>query len=668
MWCLKLKRLAGLLLLLLLISCYSLKPTVLSQPKENSGHKYVQFNVLVIVLLDVTHDGRRTTLLDRNLSRIFIELERARLFYWRNSHLRFNINFTYMITLSHLSFNGWFLSPGNVRRVVSKTLSKLGCSWDSFDGIVALWAAPGYKEEVDPIGSVYGPGGTLRYYSSYQLDGAITWLFVHEFHHQVDEDFYLSGYEEYPHADYPAQLKGKFGEHFDFNAYMLRSWNETLWLKLKAPSIGKPRILTANDEDGDNFPDYDPALPIDEVRFGSYINRSDSDHDGLNDKDEFMAGIFFPSNPLLSDSDSDGIPDGKDSYPLYPVNTIVPRDNWSTIIKDFITHPRNAQLNYELKAKWNDSGIAFKFLIKPGNLGNIYLYLDLDDDGWFHGVGNLEIILNPAVDNPLIKVHLLDCREAEKNPSKPCLWDDDPKHGGRIITESDIITRANLVRRGKKIYKEVVVFIPKNDEISFHPSEGKNIGLRVEFLSSKTGTACSVFEKWSLIYLNLSQKALAQNVSSTIMVNRPDYIEKAVVVNRYIGKISKDYTVEVVYEVENVSNRTLNSVRIMNKNGKPLISLDKLPPLAKVKICKQIKMGINNYTLIPGDLTVKYDYNQKTYSLKIKVPDIILDTQTEIKDPFAEIMSSTIRLLVIIAITATAIAAVAYIIRIKTRR
>jgi len=152
------------------------------------------------------------------------------------------------------------------------------------------------------------------------------------------------------------------------------------------------------------------------------------------------------------------------------------------------------------------------------------------------------------------------------------------------------------------------------------------------------------------------------------MVNRPDYIEKAVVVNRYIGKISKDYTVEVVYEVENVSNRTLNSVRIMDKNGKPLISLDELPPLAKVKICKQIKMGINNYTLIPGDLAVKYDYNQKTYSLKIKVPDIILDTQTEIKDPFAEIMSSTIRLLVIIAITATAIAAVAYIIRIKTRR
>ena len=157
-------------------------PAAPSQAPVAAQHRYSQLDVLVVVLLNVTHDDVRTSLAGRNLTKVFVELERARLFYWRNSRMRLNPNLTYAVVATPVSFSGLWLPDYVVRRAVSGALERVGVWWGDFDSVVALWAAPNYREEPDPVGSVWGPGDTVHRFSSYQLNGAIAWLFVHEFH------------------------------------------------------------------------------------------------------------------------------------------------------------------------------------------------------------------------------------------------------------------------------------------------------------------------------------------------------------------------------------------------------------------------------------------------------------------------------------------------------
>jgi len=585
-------------------------------------YRYSQLDVLVVVFLDVTHDGVSTNLMGKNLTKIFIELEKARLFYWRNSHMRFHINFTYAIVVTPVRFTGWWLPEDIARQAASRILKKVSIYWDDFDGVVALWAAPKYREEPDPIGSVWGPGGTIYKYSSYQLDGAIAWLFVHEFHHQVDEDFCRSGYPEYPHADYPAQLKGRFGEHFDFNAYILRSWPEDTWLKLKAPSIGKPKVYAVEDSDNDRFPDYAPSLPFDEVRFGSYMNSTDSDKDGLSDREEFLAGIFFPSNPLSSDTDGDGIPDGKDPYPLYPTATYILENNWTKIIERYINYPRT-EIYYKLEALWNESGLVLRITLRPEEVKHILLHLDLDNNGWWHGKGNYELILSPKADPPLIKVHVLDCCEAEKDPNKPCLWDDDPKHGYRLIDLSAFkqASYAKLVKG--KLHKVIEVFIPKNSKTGFIPEENKTIGLRVEF-RYENGSWATIFERYRLVYLTLTKKPVNIVHTESKKISPPNNEDKAIYVKQYVEVLTEKYA-RVVVLIENYAFKDVEDIVV--KLGNYTLHLNYLKARKTAKLRYTVLLTKKKTLFLPKKAYIEYSVGASKYGLEQTLPIIIVSAE-----------------------------------------
>jgi len=83
--------------------------------------------------------------------------------------------------------------------------------------------------------------------------------------------------------------------------------------------------LETRDGDGDGLPDADPRLPADEARFGSDPTRPDTDGDGLNDLEEFRAGIYGGTDPRRPDTDGDGLPDGIDPYPLEDFTGVIPR-------------------------------------------------------------------------------------------------------------------------------------------------------------------------------------------------------------------------------------------------------------------------------------------------------------------------------------------------------
>lgn len=456
-----------------------------------SVKKIVNLDVLVVVLMRVHHEGEYGNLVGENISRIFEELEEARRFYWINSHCMLNLTLHWLLVLKEVSFKGWWLPPDKVYPIVDEALTKIGQNRENYDSIVAVWATPNYTPEKKPIGEVWGPGGTVRRYSSFPADTTLAWLFVHEFHHQLDEFFNLSGHPEYPHADKPQELEGFFGEHFDFNAHILRSWPPEKWLKLTYPH---PDIIEVVDTDQDGIPDRDPRLPVDELRFGSNPYSPDTDQDGLNDLEELMAGIYYSTSPTDPDTDKDGTPDGEDHYPLYPITTEILKNNWTLISKNF-TIQKHFELNPTIYAKWTLDKLSFKIILD--NPCTLKLYLDTNADGWFHGKDNYEIIVNPP--GKLAKIHVLDCSEKDK-----ITWDDDPNYNKPPLTSIKDI-KIKTSNKGKTIE----LHLKKNTKTGLEPSEGKTIGLRVEF--EKNGKWVSVFERYSFVKFSLVTKPSRQN-------------------------------------------------------------------------------------------------------------------------------------------------------------
>lgn len=516
--------------------------------------KIVNLELLVSIFTNVLHDGERGSLHNRKLEKIFIELEKARRFYWVNSHCMLNLSFTWLITDKEVSFDGWWLPPDKVYPIVDEALKHVGLDRErDFDGVIAIWATPVYDESPDPVGYVWGPGGTVRRYSSFQVNGALAWLFVHEFHHQLDEFFKLSGMPEYPHADFPQKLPGFFGEHFDFNAYILRSWPEEKWLKLSFPH---PDIWEVKDSDGDGIPDEDPRVPVDEARFGSNPFKKDTDDDGLDDLRELMAGIYYSSDPTKPDTDGDDIPDGIDEYPLYPIKTAIHEGKW-TFISDGFLMQRYFEVSPSIAAKWSPEKISFRILVN--NACNIHVYLDANADGWYHGKDNYEILVDvKPKKEEAVKVHVLDCSNPEK-----VLWDDDPKYGSeRLIRENDVKVK---VSRGKKPVTVDIDIYP-SERTGFSLYDGKEIGFRIEF--TRNGKWASLFEKYSFVKLKLVKEGSSENAGRNVFKrNSIKYIPPPYLyVQTVIGNISKHlFTLKNV--IKNHGSKALDVDMVLEFEG-----------------------------------------------------------------------------------------------------
>jgi hypothetical protein len=236
-----------------------------------------------------------------------------------------------------------------------------------------------------------------------------SWLFVHEYGHQVDAMFDASGEPSFWGNHFAPQEGNvaRFGEHFDGNAYLLRLWPEEKWF---TSDWGTVEFAADADEDG--FPDDAPDLPLDETRFGSDAARRDTDSDGLSDRDEAMAwsGITeglgqtwaepIPPDPRNPDTDRDGIRDGADPHPLYPIPELVPRrpliaaegplapEEWPRF-----HHFEAGGLAAATSLAWDAARLYIG--CRVSDLRPIQVQLDANDDGWFVGRDNYQVTVDP---------------------------------------------------------------------------------------------------------------------------------------------------------------------------------------------------------------------------------------------------------------------------------
>ncbi|HOP81056.1 MAG TPA: hypothetical protein PLZ21_10875, partial [Armatimonadota bacterium] len=364
------------------------------------------------------------------ISQLKAEVEEARMFYWRNSHGRCYLEVTYMIIDEYKEldefWNLWggywmtFWDTDGDGRSVEQDLRNRGVTNNMYSGVVNFyaWGENGHPAALG--GGAYGVDvgflGQTAYCAIPHCWDPTTndWFFIHEFHHELDSMFHYSGFPEYPHADLPIELPGDFGEGYDFNAFIMRTWPINKWMSLASPWGS---IMSVTDADLDGLADEGTHLPLTEVTLNSSPAMVDTDGDGLTDLAEAMGGILRSAIAFDTDTDNDGLIDGLDKYPIYAIDEFTPRGTrtidgnlepaWHHLGSPLTIN--NAKLSASIKTNWDSNYLYLAF--QTGRYCKPRIYLDAGNDGWFHGKDNYEIIINPnrSVGSQVEVAHIWDC-------------------------------------------------------------------------------------------------------------------------------------------------------------------------------------------------------------------------------------------------------------------
>ena len=328
-------------------------------------------------------------------------IELGRLFYWRNSGARFNVELDWMVIDTTAPENA-----GPTFEHMEADLKARGVKPGDYDGAIVTGVGMagnwGGFNILDGTAACFGGGGTGGGLTSYPEDDPDTgyawgWIFVHEYQHAVDlvtaneagrEDFLHA----HPYTDRTMPFfKGNYqgGEHWDWIALTFREFDG--WMDLKGV---RNEFLECTDNDADGLPDDDPRLAMDEIRYGSDPADPDTDDDGLNDLGEFTAGRYEGSNPQDPDTDNDGLRDGEDPYPLIAIApTIGYRvDDASPLGKliDSVFVRNDEGGAVAAYAGWAEDGLALRFS-GPRPFG-VHLKLDGSADNGFWEGGDTYLI------------------------------------------------------------------------------------------------------------------------------------------------------------------------------------------------------------------------------------------------------------------------------------
>jgi hypothetical protein len=185
-----------------------------------------------------------------------------------------------------------------------------------------------------------------------------------------------------------------------------------------------------------------------------------------------MMGTSRGSDLRNPDTDGDGIPDGSDPEPLYPINPGVPHisDLTELNLHSFGTI-RGPTATAQLHLAWTDSALYLSSVsTTPVNL---LLQIDANNDGWFHGFDNIQIrILNSHDSATVADYYLRDCSS----------WVDPPEDRRDILRKRDLrIIREMLSESNNETpgsYR-LVVCVPRNDKYGFRLQKGHQFGIRI---------------------------------------------------------------------------------------------------------------------------------------------------------------------------------------------
>lgn len=366
-------------------------------PKPPAGERYViDMPVLVAVFTEMVDEkGKRVTIDAAGIAeRLRRELKGDRTFYWLNSHGVLNKQFEIMVIDDIVPENvGAWVTPSEGRRLVNEARAARSMPpIDATHSLVVIHPRAGFSPTgTDDIGYVGGGGLTNPCYSGYTLwNHGQGWLMGHEWGHQLDAYFDMSDVHDWwlNHPDGTVHF-GRYGEHWDCNAFLCRRVDPMNWLRLR---YGNLRSVA--DADGDGLADADPTLPLDEQRFGSSSQKVDTDDDGLDDLAEMMAGTFTSANPADADTDDDGIPDGQDAYPQFAVGTVLPPaelDDQGHLIVTQAAAIGTVQRNWVAATVFGgyDADHVYLTIAFRNPARHVHATIDFDNDGWFIGRDNV---------------------------------------------------------------------------------------------------------------------------------------------------------------------------------------------------------------------------------------------------------------------------------------
>lgn len=482
-------------------------------------YSYANLKVAIVIYMKTN----RGSISDAEVVKIRKMLEVGRLFYWRNSLMKLNTQFTYYLINTYKDF------PNPNDYAVSRTandLQTLGVMNTQYDIVFRISpATSGYWSFGVLDLNLPGPARSTGFshsewpvrtgvqFPAYQLgiDFGLTWIFIHEVQHAIDALYEANGQPQMYHGDQPYEFPVPAGEQLDFQAKMFRDF--TGYEKL-LPQWGG--IQEAVDGDKDGFPDNEPLLPLDEARFGSSALLVDTDGDGYTDRQEALDGIYSGSNPNNSDTDGDGIPDGYDPYPRYPVNTDIPffTPTLDGVIESGWHLANNAisfsPISYDSKIYLNHDKNYLYVAIDLSNAGNPQLQFDFGADGWWWGSGNTIMTIN-LKQGRFTEFHTWDANPEVQAYARSLnqyggMWDDDAayqqKFGRRIIDPSSVILKVN----NSVTSSQIEMAIPKSDYGGLTLTSGSKIGLNITYAAIYNVPAfwASTFDRYSFVNFVIS--------------------------------------------------------------------------------------------------------------------------------------------------------------------
>jgi hypothetical protein len=393
----------------------------MSPPPTGQTH-FREIKGAVLLFTDVIDTSRVTDawpeqppLEQAEVQRILAQVEDGRRFFWMNSGMRLHLDLDYYIVNDAKEraelFGSSSYYPPNTE-VTEQVLRDHGVDISDYESIFYLVVVRDYDPETGEW-DVRGPGGAftqgLGWNGNYgrswwevtREDHASgnNWLVVHEFHHQLDELFQISGYPEYWFNHFSPHIgtSGRFGEHFDGNAHILREWPADQYFALKHGALA-----FASDADGDGIPDDAPHLPMDEKRLGSNANAIDSSGDGVSDRDalsysnwvvegvgeSYAQPALFPDLTAF-DTNGNGIPDAQDPHPHFRFPTALAKGEF--VVIGLTDEPRAP---HRVEASWSRDSLFVRFEPPAGR--HIKVLVDANADGWFAGRDNIQFKLDTS--------------------------------------------------------------------------------------------------------------------------------------------------------------------------------------------------------------------------------------------------------------------------------
>jgi hypothetical protein len=457
------------------------------------------------------------------IARVKADLERARGFYWINSHMKMNLRFDWLEiddAYEGFPFERYAYYTLEDRKKLDEIIAAHGRrTHGARGGIVVIYGARHWDttEQAwvlsDGDGKTWGSPYDGSGICVFNAGGDTAWLFTHEYGLQLDIMANQFGHRYEPDRAHDGDSVSDNGTYWDGAASVARTFKPSSYL---ANFYGEVRLV--RDDDNDGFPDDDPRCPFDEKRFGTSTRSIDSDRDGVDDLAEAMfsewppdvgldfitfdartARPYFRPQPYNDDTDGDTIRDARDAFPLDPV--------WPEVAKaDVVIDGTAADGEWQkrstrviddneftgtVRINWRDEGLCFLIeqQVTPEQADayrkadapmQVTVRLDGNGDGWTAGSDNSTVRLDAKPDGTA-SVHTDH-------------WDN--SRGDSIRTENTVI-KPDEVKAAWTVSGDRFVFelmIPRNVEAGINCVPGEPLGFDLELKPAGAAHGLRLFE------------------------------------------------------------------------------------------------------------------------------------------------------------------------------